>query len=157
MPASTIPRNVQLTRSAQGRATIISTINASDKALSRNEIFLNAQQKLEEIGYADKKLDSFLDNLLYNMHKSNLIHKCDIAGKAFYTSKASQTSPDGAVSVATKKKPVTKTMVNKTVQRAAELINTVNQPAAVTVDIVRASGRVRVSFKGLVIEIGVVD
>jgi Fe2+ or Zn2+ uptake regulation protein len=129
-----VPRDEQLKRAAQIRAVIVSTLNNNPNPITRSDLYVAIQQTMESLNYDEGSLDNFL----YTMTKSGLITKANIqGGKAVYAA--------SGVTI-----PVKKTVIKP------EKHSKKDHPA-ITIDIVKSTGRVRVAFNGLVVEIGVIN
>ena len=124
-----------LKRSAEIRAAIMAAIG--DGRLTRAHIAEAINPVLQRLNYSA----TALDNLLYNMTKSELLgHDKPTGMKTHYWKKTNGKSLE-----VTERKSTTKKKVADT------------KAASVTIDVVKSTGRVRVMFKGLAIEIGVID
>ena len=122
----------QIKRSAQLRAMIMSTLNVNSP-LNRADIYQAVKPTMDTLGYEEGSLDNFL----YTMSKSGLISKTEVqGGKAVYT-------PSGV-------------KVEKAIPSATPKPKKEKSPE-ITIDIVKSTGRVRVAFNGLVVEIGVIN
>lgn len=136
--ANTVARNEQLRRAAVIRALIVSILNENQDPLESSQIVKKLGSALEDNGYTPLSISNFL----YTMKNTNLISCMKVDGKMKY---AASGILGNSVSVSPK---VSSEKSNKL---------TKNTPVGVTIDIVKSTGRIRVSFKGLIIEVGVID
>lgn len=138
--ADKISRHEQLVRAAKGRAIITSYLNTKTEPVPRGKILEDCGDRLAELNYTE----SSLDNFLYTMGNSGLLtKKPDPTGKLYLWS----TMPSDGGKVPLRKAPSSKV---KDKQDKAS-------PAAITLDIIKSSGRVRLTINGLVIEVGVIE
>ena len=131
---TTVPRDEQLKRAAQLRAIIMSTLS-SNAPIMRSDLYTAIKPTMDSLKYAEGSLDNFL----YTMTKSGLISKGVDNGKVVYAASGT---------------PLT--VKPKTEKVKSELPKTTSKTPAITIDIVKSTGRVRVAFNGLVVEIGVI-
>jgi hypothetical protein len=130
---TTLSRKEQLLRAAQLRARITAIMNNADIRLTAKEVREALEDELSALGYNE----SSLSNFLFTMSNNGLISREGTIGNITY-GKAGDILPE-------------KEMKQKKAQKAT------NQDPTLTVDLVKSTGRVRISFKGIQIEIGVID
>lgn len=134
---TTLSRKEQLLRAAQLRARITALINNADIRLTTKEVRAAIEEELKDLGYNE----SVLSNFLFTMSNNGLISREGTLGNITY-GKAGDLPP---------KKEKTAKIQQEKVKKV------INQEPTLTVDLVKSTGRVRISFKGIQIEIGVID
>ena len=117
-------------RSAKARAIIIDEIKSKDKALTLTDIL-----GLEPLAALGMKVPA-VQSCVYSMVKSGVLIKSKSDSTTYYG------VPTGSVEKAPVKVKTTKYAIQPT-------------KPSIQVDIIKATGRVRLSLNGLVIEIGV--
>ena len=117
-------------RSAQIRAAILSEIKNSPK--TRAELMTALKTKLEDLGYSS---DTALDGFIYTM-KGKLIQKTVVDGRSVYVLMDNIADIDEPVAPASKQKEV---KVKQT---------------PIKIDLIEKTGKLRIEFIGLLIEIG---
>ena len=117
-------------RSAQIRAAILSEIKNSPK--TRAELMKALKPKLEDLGYSS---DTALDGFIYTM-KGKLIQKTVVDGRSVYVLMDNIADIDEPVAPASKQKEV---KVKQT---------------PIKIDLIEKTGKLRIEFNGLLIEIG---
>ena len=117
-------------RSAQIRAAILSEIKNSPK--TRAELMTALKTKLEDLGYSS---DTALDGFIYTM-KGKLIQKTVVDGRSVYVLMDNIADIDEPVAPASKQKEV---KVKQT---------------PIKIDLIEKTGKLRIEFNGLLIEIG---
>ena len=138
-----ISRHEQLVRAAKGRAIITACLKNADVPLTRVKIFEACGDSLNALGYTD----STLDNFLYTMGKSGLVTKVPGPSGMSYLWGTTPCAVGNAVINKAKAKQV----------KADTASSAVPSAAAITLDIIKSTGRVRLTINGLVIEVGVID
>lgn len=114
-------------RSAQIRAAILSEIKNSPK--TRAELMKALKPKLEDLGYSS---DTALDGFIYTM-KGKLIQKTVVDGRSVYVLMDNIADID---------QPVVQ-------QKEAKIKQT-----PIKIDLIEKTGKLRIEFNGLLIEIG---
>lgn len=139
--AVTRSREEQLIRAAKARAIIIAFLSERPgEAFSRAEIQSGTTKTLGPLGYTAAALDNFL----YTMRKSELIWRREAED-----GQPIRYHADRAVGMVEGGKPRQPKVPKKHKASA--------QSAAVVIDIIKSTGRVRLTLGGLVIEIGVAE
>lgn len=157
-PGTKIDRNVVLVRSAQRRADVIAFLN-SERGSSRGHT-LHEMCIALEIDSAVKKEADRLRNLLDNMVTSGLIAKSKAADNTvvFHNRETTVSRSVLAGDSRPLRKPYTRKPVEAEVAPAPEepVTDTPGtDPFMVKIDLVKATGKLRLTFRGLRIEIGV--
>lgn len=131
-------RDQTIARAALMRAAVIGLLNEKPVLVPAGEIIQTLSEKAKQLGYTNPES---IYSVLSTMAKNNLIHRESDGTKSLYGSfrKAEEWQPPAAP-------PQRQGRVSRNLQ-AADL----------KVDIVKGTGKVRLSISGMVIEIGVVD
>lgn len=134
--SGTLSREDTLRRAAELRVKIISVLNVAGKPVSLRHLQENLKDWLHSSGYPDNFV---LQNFLYAMVKNELIAKHGVGTVATY-------SKIGVV-------PVEQSLRSESAHKAKKKES---KPPSIKVDIVKATGKVRISIDSITIEIGVI-
>lgn len=136
----TIPRDVQIARSAAVRSLIMAKISNAEAPLTRQDILDGeVQDKLTELGMPLKTFE----NILYRLTVQNMVSASADEDKVKRFSARTQ--------LITREKPNTQPRKDSPSVRKPQ----VTQP--ISIDLVKSSGRIRITYKECVIEVGIVD
>ena len=137
-----VQRAESLRRAAQARAFIIALIvKAGSEGISSKNVWLSLTKEMKELGYTQNNLSNFL----HTMSANKLIVKTGPLGQIRYFPAGTVIGLDSAPSSNQKK------------QKASKKEGKISDIPSLTIDVIKSTGRVRISLKGLVIEIDVVD
>lgn len=146
-------------RAARMRASIISLLNSEDQPLSKKEIGDRLSSIIDELDY---KTNNF-EGILYNLAKNDLIRKLgkNPNGSGSIYASVKYEFPQGKTgSTFPKVKKTYKRKTDVSSQLQLEGVNPVKANenfSPLTVDIIKSTGRIRLSINGMHIEIGVID
>jgi hypothetical protein len=132
----TISRTEQLRRAAVARGAAIAFLNSRDAHYSGKELFNSMSNKLEAIEYTQANMDY----ILHALANSELIGS----------------SKDGNTNVYFKKGLMPQTDPQELVAKTAKVAKTLVVTPDIKIDLVKATGRIRMTIQGISIDIGVI-
>ena len=136
-----VVENKPFSKQAKMQAAVIAQLKASNEPLTSKELGLHSSMQALNL----KDNDHY--SVLSVMHKAGLLRRVHIHRKDQPSAKYAYEIGDGQVTVRAPKSKMNGTSV----MPVSAL------PPSVSVDLMKATGKLRINFRGLSIEIGVVD
>lgn len=152
-------------RAARLKAAIISLLNNSDVPMSKSEIQGNLSELIESLDYKTSNFESMLYQLVRNELVKSLGKNPNGPGSLYASARHDFPSGKTAPNLPTAKRKYTKRknldvavpQMELEGMRTHKIRKLTEKVAPISIDIIKSTGRIRLSISGLSIDIGVID